>query len=96
MIWMFQKGTQSGVFNLGSGKARSFAELAHAVFEALGKEAHLQFIDMPAHLQGRYQYFTEARPDRLRAAGWRRSNTSLEDGVRAYVRTYLSQEDPYR
>ena len=96
MIWMFQSGAQSGVFNVGSGKARSFAELARAVFEALGKESHLQFIDMPPHLQERYQYYTEARLDRLRVAGWRRNTTSLEHGVRAYVRGYLVQEDRYR
>lgn len=96
MIWMLQTGTQSGVFNLGSGKARSFADLARAVFGTLGKEPHLEFIDMPPHLHGRYQYYTEARLDRLRAAGWRRNTTSLEDGVRTYVRDCLQREDRYR
>jgi ADP-L-glycero-D-manno-heptose 6-epimerase len=74
-----------GVYNLGTGKARSFADLATATFRALGKEPRVEFFDMPAELRERYQYFTEARMDRLRAAGWTRGFAPLEDGVARYV-----------
>jgi len=88
IAWLAERPDVSGVFNLGSGRARSFRELAEAVFAAAGKP-------MPEALQGRYQYFTEARMERLRAAGYDGQFTSLEDGVGDYVRGYLSQPDPY-
>jgi ADP-L-glycero-D-manno-heptose 6-epimerase len=89
-------GVADGVFNLGSGKARAFADLARAVFAAAGREVRIDYIDMPETVRGAYQYFTEARMDRLRAAGWRAQSTSLEAGIEDYVRRYLSQPDPYR
>lgn len=95
MIWIFKDGHQSGIFNLGSGKARSFADVARAVFAALGKRPQIEFVDMPEELKGRYQYFTEARMNRLQAAGWRRDATLLEDGVRQYVCDYLATTDRY-
>ena len=65
--------------------ARTFLDLARATFAALGAPEHIDFIDMPDALRERYQYFTEARMDRLRAAGYRTPFTTLEDGVRQYV-----------
>jgi ADP-L-glycero-D-manno-heptose 6-epimerase len=93
--WLAERPGVSGVFNLGSGRARSFKELAEAVFAAAGKPPLIEFKPMPNELQGRYQYFTEARMERLRAAGYEGQFTSLEDGVGDYVRGYLSQPDPY-
>jgi ADP-L-glycero-D-manno-heptose 6-epimerase len=75
-----------GIFNLGSGRARSFLELAHAAFAALGEKPTIEFIDTPESLRSRYQYFTEARMEKLRAAGWTRAATSLEQGVAGYAR----------
>jgi ADP-L-glycero-D-manno-heptose 6-epimerase len=94
--WLAERPAVSGVFNLGSGRARSFRELAEATFAAAGKPAQIEYRPMPAELQGRYQYFTEARMERLRAAGYDGQFTSLEDGVADYVRGYLSKPDPYR
>lgn len=85
-----------GIFNLGTGTARSYAELARAVCAANGVPERIAFIDMPAALRGQYQSFTEARMDRLRALGFSHRFTTLEDGVAAYVQTYLRQADPYR
>jgi ADP-L-glycero-D-manno-heptose 6-epimerase len=96
MLWLLEHPEVSGLFNLGSGQARSFAELAQALYAALGHPARLQYVDMPPALRVRYQYFTEARMERLRRAGYTRPFTSLEDGVRDYVQRYLSQADPYR
>jgi ADP-L-glycero-D-manno-heptose 6-epimerase len=74
-----------GIFNLGTGKARTFADLARATFKAMGKEPNIEFIEMPVELRERYQYFTEAKMDRLRAAGYTKAFTSLEDGARHYI-----------
>lgn len=74
-----------GVYNLGTGRARSFEDLSKATFAALGKPPAIDFIDMPEALRERYQYFTEATMGRLRAAGYAKPFTSLEDGVARYV-----------
>jgi ADP-L-glycero-D-manno-heptose 6-epimerase len=79
-----------GVFNLGTGTSRTFLDLAHATFAALGVPPRIRFIDMPEGLRERYQYSTEARMDRLRAAGYAPPFSSLEDGVRRYVDRLLA------
>ena len=96
MLWLYDHPEVSGLFNIGSGTARSFADLAAAVFRALGHEPRIEFVDTPAEIRDKYQYFTEARMDRLRAAGYARPPTPLEEGVRDYVQTYLAAADPYR
>ncbi len=95
MLWAYDHPHVSGLFNAGSGQARSFLDLAHAVFAAMNQKADVAFIDMPESLRAKYQYFTEARMDRLRAAGYDRPLTTLTDGVAAYVQDYLLQDDPY-
>ncbi len=74
-----------GIYNLGTGHARTFLDLVRAVFAALGKPEQIDFVDTPEAIRERYQYFTEASMQRLRDAGYRTPFTSLEDGVRAYV-----------
>ncbi|HET7594302.1 MAG TPA: ADP-glyceromanno-heptose 6-epimerase [Stellaceae bacterium] len=96
MLWLYDHPEVNGLFNIGSGTARSFADLAAAVFRALGREPHIAFVDTPAEIRDKYQYFTEARMERLRAAGYSRPTTPLEDGVRDYVQSYLAAADPYR
>jgi len=93
--WLLAKPAVTGLFNVGTGQARSWLDLAHALFAACERAPNVHFIDMPETLQSRYQYFTEARMDRLRAAGYRAPFTSLEDGVADYVRGYLAAADPY-
>ena len=87
----------SGIFNLGSGKARSFADLGRSVFKALGqKKEKLEWIEMPEQLRGQYQYFTEATLDELRErTGYKKKMTSLEDGINDYVVNYLAKDDRY-
>jgi len=80
-----------GLFNCGTGKARTWVDLATAVFEAMGLPPKIDFIDMPQHLQGKYQYFTQANVEKLRQAGYTRPFTELEDAVADYVRTHLEQ-----
>ncbi|MEG2314181.1 ADP-glyceromanno-heptose 6-epimerase, partial [Brevundimonas sp.] len=88
--WLLLRDDVSGVFNAGSGQARSFADLARATFAAAGKEAQISYIDMPESIRDRYQYFTEASMDRLRALGYDGQQTPLEEGVRRYVQNYLA------
>ena len=96
VAWLLANGSVSGVYNLGSGKARAFKDLAEAVFRAAGREPRIDYIDMPEGLRGQYQYFTEADVSRLRAAGYAAPMTSLEEGVGDYVRAYLATGDAYR
>jgi ADP-L-glycero-D-manno-heptose 6-epimerase len=85
----------NGLFNLGTGTARSYADLAHAVCAAAGVEQRIEFIDMPAKLRGQYQSFTQAPMHRLRAAGYNQPFTSLEEGVALYIKGYLAKPNPY-
>ena len=86
---------QSGIYNVGTGEARAFRDLAAAVMASQGVEPHITYIDMPEDLRGKYQYFTQANIARLRSAGYDRPFTSLEEGVRDYVQHYLMRDDPY-
>jgi ADP-L-glycero-D-manno-heptose 6-epimerase len=81
-----------GIYNLGTGRARTFLDLVRAVFAAMGRPESVEFIDTPADIRERYQYFTEARIDRLRAQGYRAPFTSLEDGVRRTVARLAAAE----
>ncbi len=81
----------SGLFNCGTGKARSWNDLAKAVFAAMGLAPRIEYVEMPEALRGKYQYFTQAEMGKLRAAGYAKAFTSLEDGVREYVRDHLAK-----
>ena len=81
----------SGLFNCGTGQARSWNDLAKATFAAMGLEPKIVYIDMPPSLRSKYQYFTQAEMGKLRAAGYAQAFTSLEDGIRDYVQGYLAK-----
>lgn len=83
-----------GLYNLGTGRARTFLDLAHATFAALGRAPAIDFVDTPAELRARYQYFTEARMEKLRAAGWSHPATPLEAGVARSVARLLATAEP--
>ena len=95
IIWLLGNPQVNGLFNLGSGKARSFADLAAATFAAVNKPAAIHYIDMPEEIRDKYQYFTEANMTRLREAGYTDATYSLEEGVKDYVDHYLSKDDQY-
>ena len=94
--FLLQSPEVSGIFNAGSGQARSFDDLAKATFAAAGKAPSIEYVDMPEAIRDRYQYFTQARMDRIRAAGFEGQSTPLEEGVRRYVQNFLAQPDQYR
>ncbi len=96
--WMdelLRKSISSGIYNMGNGKARTWNDLANATFKALGKPATIHFIDIPPEMRPRYQYFTEARIDRLLAAGLSQPEWPLERGVTDYVANHLLQENAW-
>jgi ADP-L-glycero-D-manno-heptose 6-epimerase len=94
--WLLDNPEANGLFNVGTGQARSFLDLARAVFAALDARERIEFVPMPEAIRDRYQYFTQARTERLRAAGFDQPVTPLEEGVRRYVQDFLQQADPYR
>jgi ADP-L-glycero-D-manno-heptose 6-epimerase len=96
VLWLMANPQVSGVYNLGSGRARSFRELVEALFRAADQPPRIDYVDMPPGLRERYQYYTQAEMGRLQAAGYDRPFTTLEDGIADYVWLYLSQSDPYR
>ncbi|MEE9318155.1 MAG: ADP-glyceromanno-heptose 6-epimerase [Rhodospirillales bacterium] len=96
IMWLLEKPDVNGLFNCGTGQARSFADLTKAVYGALGKKPKIKYVDTPPEIRAKYQYFTEAKMDRLRAAGYEKPFTSLEDGIGEYVGQYLNTDDAYR
>jgi ADP-L-glycero-D-manno-heptose 6-epimerase len=93
--WLVNRPDVNGVFNVGSGQARSFRQMAEAVFAAAGAPPQIDYVPMPLALRERYQYFTEAKLERLRAAGFEGQITSLDEGIGDYVRGYLAAADPH-
>ncbi|HPB69192.1 MAG TPA: NAD-dependent epimerase/dehydratase family protein, partial [Candidatus Omnitrophota bacterium] len=92
VLFFMDHPEQNGIFNVGTGLARSWNDLAKAIFTAVGKKPVIEYIDMPEHLRPWYQYFTQAEMTKLRQAGYAHPFTSLEEAVRDYV-TYLAGEN---
>jgi len=95
-MWLLENRRVNGLFNVGTGKARSFADLARALFAAMERPERIEYVPTPEDIRDKYQYFTEAPMARLRAVGYERPFTELEDGVRRYLRGHLATQDPYR
>jgi len=91
-LFFLENQEASGIFNVGTGNARNWNDLAKATFGAIDIEPNIEYIDMPEHLQGKYQYFTQATMDKLPAAGYDKDTTTLEDAVADYVQNYLMKE----
>jgi ADP-L-glycero-D-manno-heptose 6-epimerase len=96
ILWLLATPSVSGLFNVGTGKARSFRELMLAAYAALGTKPNIDYVDMPEQIRGSYQYFTESKVDRLHRAGYNGGFTTLEDAVKAYVGDYLDRPDRFR
>jgi len=95
VLWMLQHPQVNGIYNVGTGQARSFYDLAKATWDAVNKTPKIVFKDMPETLRDKYQYYTQADLTRLRSVGFTQEMTSLEDGIRQYVQQFLMKEDPY-
>ena len=93
--WLAEHPEVNGVFNLGTGRARTWNDLAASLFAAMGREMVVDYIPLPEHLRGKYQYFTQATIDKLAAAGCPLPHHSVETGVADYVQQYLMQNDMF-
>jgi ADP-L-glycero-D-manno-heptose 6-epimerase len=93
--WLMEHQPKSGLYNLGTGKARTFFDLVNAVFISLNKKTDIRFIDTPTDIRNKYQYFTEAKMDKLRDAGYTENFISLEEGVQNYIEKYLLRQNYY-
>ena len=96
ILWLLDKPAHVGLLNLGSGRARSFLDLVGSIFDTLGLERRIRFIEMPEAMRPRYQYYTEADVSRLRAAGYNRPGPELEAAVGHFVSPHLNTAAPYR
>jgi ADP-L-glycero-D-manno-heptose 6-epimerase len=94
--WLLDAPQVCGIFNVGTGNARSFYELISAMYSAFGRSPNIEFVDMPAAIRNSYQYFTEASVQNLRRAGYNSGFTPLEEAVKRYVTEFLDQSDRYR
>ena len=93
--WLVEREEVEGIYNLGSGTARSFKDLAEAVFRAAGRAPEIAYVDTPEAIRSQYQYFTEAKMQRLHALGYTAPFHTLEAGITDYVERYLAASDPY-
>jgi ADP-L-glycero-D-manno-heptose 6-epimerase len=96
MMWLLATPSVSGLFNVGTGKARSFKDLILSTYAALGTKPNIQYVDMPDRIRCSYQYFTQSNVDRLRGAGYNGGFTTLEDAVALYVKGFLDRDDRFR
>ena len=96
VMWLLATPSVSGLFNVGTGKARSFKDLMLSAYAALGHKPDIRYIDMPVSIRDSYQYFTQSEVDRLQRAGYNGGFTALEEAVGLYVKGYLDSTDRYR
>jgi ADP-L-glycero-D-manno-heptose 6-epimerase len=96
MMWLLSTPAVSGIFNVGTGTARSFRDLMQSAYAALGARPNIQYVDMPEQIRGSYQYFTQSEVDRLLRAGYNGGFTALEDAVETYVKNFLNRSDRFR
>lgn len=90
ILWLMEHRPASGLYNVGTGTARSFYDLADNTFKAMGRETRIEYVDTPMEIRDKYQYFTEASIEKLRDAGYKDAFYSLEEGIKDYVGNYLS------
>jgi ADP-L-glycero-D-manno-heptose 6-epimerase len=96
MMWLLSTPSVSGIFNVGTGKARSFRDLMLSAYAALGAAPNIRYVDMPQSIRDSYQYFTQGDVDRLQRAGYNGGFTTLEEAVGLYVKGYLDRADRFR
>jgi ADP-L-glycero-D-manno-heptose 6-epimerase len=96
LMWLLATPSISGLFNVGTGTARSFRDLILAAYAALAAKPNIEYVDMPEAIRGSYQYFTQSDVDRLQGAGYNGGFTALEDAVETYVKSFLDRLDRFR
>ncbi len=91
--WLLASDATSGLYNIGTGKARTFLDLAKGTFHALGLDPNIDFIDTPIDIRDKYQYFTEANMNKLQKAGYNNPTYTLEEGIKDYIQNYMKQQN---
>lgn len=94
-LFVYDNPRINGIFNIGTGKTRSFFDLVVAIFRAIGKEPKIEYVDMPESIREKYQYFTQAEMGKLLKTGYRKRISTLEEGVDDYVKNYLLANTVY-
>lgn len=95
VLWFMRNPDKGGIFNIGTGQAESWNDLARSLFTACSKSEQIEYIEMPDNIRNQYQYFTEADLSKLRSVGYKGTFRPLEEGVADYVGNYLLKGDPY-
>jgi ADP-L-glycero-D-manno-heptose 6-epimerase len=95
ILFLYKNRVPNGIYNLGTGQARTFLDLAKNTFKAMGAKENIEFVDTPADIRDKYQYFTEATMEKLKKAGYHKKFHSLEEGIEDYVKNYLSKQAYY-
>ena len=95
LIFFFKNQNKNGIYNLGTGEARSFNDLIFITFKALKKECSISYIDIPNDIRDTYQYYTRAKISKLRNIGYKEKFYSLEEGIKEYVQEYLLEKKYY-
>ena len=93
LIYFMETRKNSGIYNLGTGQARSYLDLGKACFDVLGLEYNIEFIDIPIDIRDKYQYFTQANIEKLRSVGYSKPFHSLEEGINDYISYYLKAQN---
>ncbi|MGB9642929.1 MAG: NAD-dependent epimerase/dehydratase family protein, partial [Candidatus Ratteibacteria bacterium] len=94
-LFIYFKPEINGIFNIGTGKARSFNDIVKTIFKVLEKKENIQYIEMPESIKNSYQYFTQADISKLRTSGYKEKLYTLEQAIEDYIKNYLQQHDPY-
>jgi ADP-L-glycero-D-manno-heptose 6-epimerase len=89
-VFLLENRKKSGIFNLGTGKARTWNDLVNAIFKAMNLPSNIEYIDIPEDIRGKYQYYTEANMEKLRKIGYNKDFTNVENAVNDYVNNYLN------
>ena len=92
LLFFMTNTAESGIYNLGTGKARTFLDLTRATFQSMGREENIEFIDTPIDIRDKYQYYTQAKMDKLEKTGYILPFSTLEQGIDDYVKYYLLQD----
>ncbi|MBU0559717.1 MAG: ADP-glyceromanno-heptose 6-epimerase [Bacteroidetes bacterium] len=92
ILYFLENKTKNGLFNIGTGQARSWNDLVNSIFKAVDKDTNINYIEMPAELQGKYQYFTQANLKKMKDAGYDKPTMTLEEGIKDYIENYLEKD----
>ena len=96
IIWFLNNRNINGIFNAGTGEAGTFVDLVRNIFKNMESKSKIKYVDTPKSIRKNYQYFTKAKVNNLRKAGYKKKFTTMEKGISAYIKNYLDSPNPFR